>query len=456
VLSSALIAFQSSRFPKHILQVPSLSVGLPTPHRWHLGSMMNSASTPPHLPTYQVHLSEQRIKTIIHTTFPDLKVTQVQQLESGQSYNNRIYFIDTLNQKPPQGGAPAPKGLVLKLAGHFFNHRKIENELGCLLLLKKYCPEIPVPEVLAWSCDGRTIDTLDGRHIQAPENQFFSDHPWTLISRLPGRSLTVADLDSDQGGAILKRLAGHVVSWRTNVPEMHGWGHLRLRSAEGMEQHSNSIPGLLPERLFCVETSLFHSFTWPTTGQYLPTSAADQLARLEKEPQFKWTWEAFGKTWKEWVDKDLAQYALAETEVSKLTHFDFSPRNVLVSDVDGALSVTGVLDFEFAGFFPPTEEFVNAIVRQETDWEGRHWDTIMREMANLGQKVPPTPGVPDDACFDEVEWRRLCLIVKIIDRMAPWEVMAGKFADEELRRELEDAAKTVNEGIRELTGMEAS
>jgi hypothetical protein len=418
--------------------------------------MTNSASTPPHLPRYQVLLSEQKIKTIIHTTFPDLEVTQVQQLESGQSYNNRIYFIDTINQRPAQDGAPSPKGLVLKLAGHFFNHRKIENELGCLLLLKKYCPGIPVPEVFAWSGDGSAIETVDGRHVQAPRDQPFSDHPWILISRLPGRSLTVADLDSDQGGVILKQLASHVVSWRTKVPEMHGWGHLRLRPAEGMRQNSNSIPDLLPGRLFCVETSLFHSFTWPTAGRYLPTSAADQLARLEKEPQFKWTWETFGKTWKDWVDEDLVRYFLAEAEVSKLNHYDFSPRNVLVSDMNGSLKVTGVLDFEFAGFFPPSEEFLNAMIRQESDWEGRHWDIIVREMAKLGQKVPPTPGVPEDGCFEEVEWRKLCLIIKIIDRMAPWEVMAGKFAHEELRRKLEDAATIVNEGMRELTGMEAS
>jgi Ser/Thr protein kinase RdoA (MazF antagonist) len=417
--------------------------------------MNTSSSTPPYLPTYQVYLNEQRIKTIINAVFPDFEVTGIQQLESGQSYNNRIYFIDTTHRKNPPDGNPASRRFVLKLAGHYFNHRKIENELGCLLLLKRYCPEVPVPEVFAWSGNGGAIETVDGSYLQASEGQPFSDHPWILISRLPGRSLTVADLDSDQRGTILKQLAGHLVSWRTKVPELRRWGHLRLRPTEGMKQKSNCNSDLLPDKLFCVENSLFHSFTWPATWRYLPTSAADQLARLEKEPQFRWTWESYGKTWKKWVDEDLMRFSLPPPEICKLTHFDFSPRNVLVLDADGVLSVTGVLDFEFAGFFPPTEEFINALVRQDTDWEERHWDIIMREMANLGQKVPPTPGIPKHACFNEVEWKQLCLIVRIIDRMAPWEIMAGKFDDEELRRELEDAAKIVNEGMRELNGVEA-
>jgi len=71
----------------------------------------------------------------------------------------------------------------------------------------------------------------------------------------------------------------------------------------------------------------------------------------------------------------------------------------------------------------------------------------MREMGKLGQRVPPTPGVEQGKCFGDVEWRQACLIAKVIDRIAPWDIMEGKFEDDELKWKLDEAARTVNEGL---------
>lgn len=412
--------------------------------------MTTTASTPPHLPTYQVCLSEHRIRTILTTVFPNLEVISIEQLESGKSYNNRIYFIDAERNGDQSAVDSGRTRLVLKLAGHFFDHRKIENELGCLLLLKKYCPQIPVPSIFAWSADGQKIESVDGRAVQAPDRQPFSDHPWILTSRLPGKTLSAEDLDSEHGPAILKQLAAYMTMWRTQIPSANTWGNLRIRAAEEVNEESRSFPDLTSSKSLVIETSLLHTFPWPITGRYYPTSAMDQLARLEKESQFQWSWNTHGESWKRWADEELSHQPLCQPNECVFTHLDFSPRNILVSDDAGVLKVTGVLDFEFSGFFPPQEEFLNAMIRQNTDWEEHHWEIIMRELAKLGQKAPAVSGVAQEMCFNATEWKQACLIVNILDRLAPWEIMANKFSEQQLQEELESAAKVVNESLAQL------
>ena len=412
--------------------------------------MSTRPPTPPHRPTFNVRLNEERLRRIVRLVFPDHSVTSVQQLESGKSYNNRIYFIDIEPAQVDPGHANAPQSLVLKLAGHFFDHRKIENELGCMLLLRKYCPDLPVPEPFAWSANGTSIRTVDGKKINAQEGKPFSDHAWILTSRLEGRVLTVADLDSKNGDNVLKQLAKYLTMWRTQVPESPLWGNLRIQTDEKSQVDATTFKDLIPGKIFAVDAFLLNNFYWSNTLSYYPTLAQDQLKRLNQEPQFKRTKLAHGAEWEEWIQNDLPQYHLSRERNNVLTHFDFSPRNILMSYIGTQLRVTGILDFEFTGFCPPEEEFLNATIRQEGDWEERHWDVIMREMAKLEQKVPPTPALERSKCFDETEWKRARIIAKTIDRLAPWEIMEGKFGEEELKRELDEAAGAVNEGLKKL------
>ena len=128
---------------------------------------------------------------------------------------------------------------------------------------------------------------------------------------------------------------------------------------------------------------------------------------------------------------------------------DFAPRNVLISE-DEPSCITGLLDVEFAGFFPEEEEFINAVIKQEGDWEERHWEVIMQEMARLGETVPPTLEVQAGSCFDEVEWRRACAVARVIDRMAPWEVRDGEVGEDDLVKELNQAEGLVRAGLMEL------
>ena len=407
-------------------------------------------STPPHLPTYHVTLSHERIEVIVNHVYPEHNVTSIRQLESGKSYNNRVYFVGIESVQDHTDKNITPRGLVLKLAGHYFDHRKVENELGCLLLLKKYCPDLPIPDAVAWSANGQSIRTVDGRKIEAEKGKPFSDHSWILESRLLGRVLTVADLDSKHGHRILQQLAKYVTMWRTQVPDSLLWGNLRIQASRRSPEPDNTIADLIPGKTFAVDAFLLNNFYWPNTLLYYPTLAQDQLARLKKEPHFSRNKLAYGREWETWANEELPNLPLCQKGKCILTHLDFSPRNVLISNDEGVRRVTGVLDFEFTGYFPLEEEFLNAIVRQEGDWENRHWNVMMQEMARLGQKVPPTPGIEKEQCFDETQWKQARIIAKVIDRLAPWDVMEGKYEDDELKRELDEAAGVVNDGIKKL------
>jgi aminoglycoside phosphotransferase (APT) family kinase protein len=68
------------------------------------------------------------------------------------------------------------------------------------------------------------------------------------------------------------------------------------------------------------------------------------------------------------------------------THHDFSPGNILVSE-SSPLLVTGILDFESAGFFPNEESTNNAIAYSD-DWPEAVYRVFLEELEGLGERTP--------------------------------------------------------------------
>lgn len=148
------------------------------------------AGTPPTQPTYNVHLTTQRISQIIESVFSNPEIISI--TESDQSFNNRIYFV-SVRSAPSQSETDAPLELVLKVNGRFFDGRKVENEAGCLLMLDRHGSHIPVPRVVAWSTDGLEVQSAtqvlagrDGLLRRRGGSPVQSFHPWVLMTRLPG------------------------------------------------------------------------------------------------------------------------------------------------------------------------------------------------------------------------------------------------------------------------------
>lgn len=87
-------------------------------------------STPPHHPTYNVHLSAETIHKIVSAACPGQSLS-FEPLSSGKSFNNRIYFLEVENAEE---GAQK-QSLVLKVSGQFFRPDKVQNEVSCLMLV---------------------------------------------------------------------------------------------------------------------------------------------------------------------------------------------------------------------------------------------------------------------------------------------------------------------------------
>ena len=103
----------------------------------------------PHHPTYNVHLSAETIHKIVSAACPGQSLLSFEPLSSSKSFNNRIYFLEVENVEE---GAQK-QSLVLKVSGQFFRPDKVQNEVPCLMLLDKHCPNVPVPRAIAWSED---------------------------------------------------------------------------------------------------------------------------------------------------------------------------------------------------------------------------------------------------------------------------------------------------------------
>ena len=406
--------------------------------------------TPPSFPIYEVYLHHNKIEAILRAVLPDHKLLNIVQLSSSESYNNRIYLID-LQIADDHFKATNPfftSGLVLKLVGRDFDHVKVENEVGCLLALNEHCPEVPCPRILAWSTAGQEIETADEKVIEAEQYHASVDRGWILMSRLPGRILTVADLDSKYGTDILNQLAKYIASWRQKLPVQTRSGILRLNCPDTSKEDT---PSLLPDRRVTIDGYLLFKTQSHNHLSYYQAIAQEQLSQMKQNPQFQPLNARLGRKIEQWITGELPHHHISQATSFFLTHMDLAPRNILIS-TEESIHITGILDFEFAGYFPQEEEFINAAARQDDDWEERHWTILMQELAKLGEEVPPMSGLSGDAscCFDEVEWDETCAIARILDRMAPWEIRDGLVEEEDLVGELENAAKVVQDSLDKL------
>jgi hypothetical protein len=129
------------------------------------------------------------------------------------------------------------------------------------------------------------------------------------------------------------------------------------------------------------------------------------------------------------------------------SHTDLSPRNVLIAGSPPRIS--GIVDFEFSGFFPWMHEFTGkSVVSEEEDEEG--WPVLMhneilRHLEDAGVVTPlHLKGTR--------EWRDLIGLVELETYIAPWWLSTGGTEAGELNRELEIARAKVEHALLALKG----
>jgi hypothetical protein len=421
------------------------------------------SNTPPHHPTHNVRFSPAEISGIVAYIGSELEILSIEQLESGKSFNNRLYFIRlSLGQSASHLEA---EEVVLKVSGQFFGPDKVQNEVACLYLLEQHCPLVPAPRVLAWSDGGKKdsevqvvvrteVEEVKVKQTKLEQSSEMNlgrnrEHGWVLLSRLPERRLELSDLEGEIGADIARELAVMVAQFRTKTPAQGCFGNIRLKPAPPIPEDAAKEDDLfvLGPRLIVNGLLLcHHAPEKPTysTLEYYQVRLQDQLTKLETEDVFASKRTEVSPLVRDFMTKSLPALHLFNRDTPArptFTQYDFSPRNILVSG--SPPHVTGLVDFEFAGFFPPEEEFANNAVGNEGDWPAPVYDMFLLELEKLGVETPLRG-------FSVQRWNEARLLMLLIEDIAPWYLREGGIKGGELEEECQKAADKARRCIEEL------
>ncbi|PTB46164.1 uncharacterized protein TrAFT101_004359 [Trichoderma asperellum] len=403
-------------------------------------------------PTQGISFSRETIVSIIDFLVPGCRILAIDALEHGRSFNNRIYFLkvyipDDLLLHSLNNGAV--NDLVLKLNGKFFDYTKSKNEVSCLSLLEHFVPEIPSPKVLAWSDSKNSIVhklTATG-NLATKEFEINSEgdgkvQGWILMTRLPGVPLSTLNLNTDKLKVVGEQLADIVYRWRESLPAWASAGNLECEISHEEEKALNSleVPGLR-----IASSSYMPGFGVKVVEpiisqlQYYQVKLETRLQKLQEFDIFSGNRHLIAPI-KEFIAIQLPQLGISSGESRFLfTHYDLSPRNVLVSA--DHTKITGIIDFEFSGFFPELDEFVNDSVANEGDWPDAFYEAYLSRLEVCGMKTP-RKGIKDQY------WREATSLSRLEDNVAPW--WLENLAPEDKNQYSEDlrkSGKTVLETI---------
>ncbi|KAK0267357.1 hypothetical protein LTS00_017818 [Friedmanniomyces endolithicus] len=414
-----------------------------------------SNSTPPHQPTYGVYLSEHEIRRI--------RELNIRALEPNVAFNNRIYFLDyedggSTDSSFPLHPGPLTADHVLKVSGRFWGTAKVENEVSCLLLLERYCSEVPAPRVIAYSRDGVMVHVVDRRASdglpQALRTYAHSTadgsgtHSWILMTRCAGERLEAGDI---QDPHIVKHLARYVAQWRRQFPHVNRIGNIRSQSfcERDLMGTIESFPAVPRHNIAGVFECAHEPLeTLCTPLSYSRYRILDQLAKLEANENLAANREELLILVGDFMKYSLPNTYLgrAKDKPSVFTRNDLSLRNILVSQTG---QVTGVLDFEFAGFFPKEEEFKNLEVHNFDDWPTFTLEALYAELKLLHVDTPSHG-------LNKRSWDEAKLLAEVTTNIAPWCLLEASMEGEDLDVELQKAKKVVKDGIAVLTAQSAS
>lgn len=420
------------------------------------------SGTPPYCPIYEVSLSDETIERLARCACPESKLISVTPLAFGGSYNNRIYFLKLRPSQANAIGDAAEREVVLKVNGRFFGADKVQNEVACLRLLETYCPAIPVPRVLAWSEDGEHA-VLAAQHGNAHIQKFDTsiDRPnkspshvgWILMSRAIGEPLSTFNLDQTTLAELARQLADLVAIWRRGIPAQRHCGNARFRSGEygdaSAEITLGDVSGTSNPELV-VRGILGEGIKLPaplgSVADYYKVKLEDKLRQLESKDIFApnrtllhplrmFLSDFLPRLW-------LDDHDSGTDEASKFifTHYDLSPRNVLISGQPP--QITGIVDFEFAGFFSPLEEFLNDYVGNDGDWPKAVYDAYLERLEERGIATPARS-------ISKKVWERAFRIEKLVEHIAPW-WLPGQFSGAGLEEELKKSRQTAQEMLEKL------
>ncbi|KAF5603219.1 kinase-like domain-containing protein [Fusarium pseudocircinatum] len=402
-------------------------------------------STPPHHPNFSVRMSSESIDRLVRHIFPDTARIDVEALPSLKSFNNRIYYVKCHKVSQTGSDAACDDELVLKINGRGFGSERVENEVSCLLLLEHFCPGIPAPRVIAWSQDGFTIDTKDVQHEVKLSAVDETSGGWILMTKVPGEPISLSALSNDNKSHLATQLADHVTNWRRNLPpqrfagniSFHQMGYqpdIKVPSSSRDIEMQFVIRGMLGEELRYQDGIA-------SLAEYYKLRIENKMKTLETNKTFAPNIGLI-QPLQDFIRQVLPTISSLNTKDDSFvfTHYDLSPRNILVSGEPP--QITGIVDFKFSGFFTPLDEFLNDCIANDGDWPKDMYQAYLKRLESNG--IPtPLEGIKKD------HWRQMALLEELVEKIAPW-WLPGKFRDQQLEQELNKVKLRVGEILEKL------
>lgn len=425
---------------------------------------MVSEVTPSHHPIHGVRMADATIKQVV-SAFPGAKLEAIVPLERGKSYNNRIYFLTVSKTGPCSLFTDEAEtcDLVLKVNGRFFGADKIQNEVGFLRVLQHFCPTIPTPRALAWSENGGDMVISIPAGSEAREtilrlDKSDADHQhggWILMSRVAGTPIAHANLSDEDTKRIMIELADTVATWRTSIPPQKYVGSLQFQKQGDNDTEPDIITGEpgTPSHLALVVRGILidgikisHPIREPE--EYHQIKIREKMKELQTSDTYKNS-RSLVPILEQFMAETLPHlHIVGNTREDKdsstgryvFTHYDISPRNVLVAGSPPHIS--GIVDFEFSGFYSVLEEFINDYGNNVDDWKQEHYTAYLERLEEKGISTP-------HKSIDSVTWKKAHCMDRMLDNIAPWWLPGDKTGDA-LDEALRQAEATVRENITAL------
>ncbi|KAK4499596.1 hypothetical protein PRZ48_010114 [Zasmidium cellare] len=407
---------------------------------------------PADLPLQGAHISEAAFHTLVKHSLPESSGSNIViHSEEFAALNNHIYSIST--------GQP-PKKYILKVNGQHFDGVKAENEVGCLLLNETFCPTVPVPRAVAWSTGGRLLCRRhrDGSIVKKVIQELSCDLPgWILMTRLAGKPLDIAKLTPAQKTSIIDQLVRITLCWRRNIPWSAWAGDIRFEP-----HHSKSSSYRPATRTSLPKLSIYglqgmgkgRAPPMGTMLSYWQLNLRCLTEELKSEEVYAPNRKALSSTLEDCIQTTLPRLSIlkqTQTHEFVLTHADFGPHNVLVSEYYPSV-ITGVLDFEFCGFFPTWSQFfayvTNDALLNEEGIQNPDWppDMYAKYVKSLAQQRVATPYGHESTR----EWKELANLMKLEMNIAPRWMMGAQKVDHEA---LETAKAAVEKAVDRLRSL---
>ncbi|UJR10260.1 hypothetical protein I4U23_014470 [Adineta vaga] len=228
-------------------------------------------------------------------------------------YNNLIFFINTIENT---------QKYVLKIGGRYWIKIKTEAEVKALQLLAEYTT-IPVPKVLAYSSDRN--------------NEFGVE--WILMTCLSGENLNEIcqkqTLNFNAKKSIIQDLADCVAQMHFKIPRFNQIGALTSNGQIG--------------------TDLNQLGPWLTYEQFIRTRAQSEISSLNTNSVFSPIKDSILDA----IDQfDKLQFPSFDQLPFVFSHGDLDSQNILISMSDpNCPRITGIVDWEWSGSFPCSEEY---------------------------------------------------------------------------------------------------